>query len=270
MCELFAISSKKPTAVSYSLPEFAAFGSGLRENRSGWGIAFAKDRDAFLVKEPITASDSPWVKFIADQALESKHVIAHVRRSTIGAHTMENTHPFRRALGNHVHFLAHNGTMRKITDTYPREDLHYQPVGETDSEHAFCILLTRLWPLYQKGTPSPEERIKVFTDFCTDMKKLGTCNFLYFDGEILFVHAHKRVWEEDGKLTDPKPPGLHIKECMKCAFQKEMHAPGLDVGGLEKETIVLASVPLDEFGWRPLDEGTVLALKDGKILDSRI
>ena len=50
MCELFAMSSYKPTALTYSLEEFSKNGSSLRSNRDGWGIALASDRDAILVK----------------------------------------------------------------------------------------------------------------------------------------------------------------------------------------------------------------------------
>ena len=71
MCEMFGMSSRKPTAVTYSLDEFSRNGSKLRHNRDGWGIAFARDREAFLVKEPQPANESAWVKFIAEQSIRS-------------------------------------------------------------------------------------------------------------------------------------------------------------------------------------------------------
>ncbi len=64
MCELFAMSSRNPTAVTYSLEEFSNNGSRLRQNRDGWGIVLARDRDTFLVKEPEPATNSVWVRFI--------------------------------------------------------------------------------------------------------------------------------------------------------------------------------------------------------------
>lgn len=269
MCELFAISSKKPTAVTYSLNEFAALGSGLRHNRDGWGIAYAKDRDAFLVKEPKPAANSIWAKFVADNALRTNHVIAHVRYATRGNHTMENTHPFRRALGRHTHFFAHNGTLRGIEEAVDKTALTYRPIGETDSEIAFCLLLSRLKPLYASDdVPPVEARLEVFTCVCHDMKKLGSSNFLYFDGEVLFAHAHRRLYEEGGEMVGPKPPGLHIKKCWACADQKEVTCPGLKVKLGCPETVILASVPLDDRGWEKLDEGAILAIRDGEILNS--
>ncbi|MEM7500674.1 MAG: class II glutamine amidotransferase [Pseudomonadota bacterium] len=267
MCELFAMSSSRPTALTYSLPEFSKNGSALRSNRDGFGIALARDKDAIVVKEPETADDNIWVRFIAEHAIDTQLAIAHVRYATRGAGSMQNTHPFRRALGGRTHLFAHNGTLKDIDNAVEDSALHYQPLGETDSERAFCWLLTRLRPLYVAGqVPTLDERFAVFSEFCADMKELGTCNFLYHDGEVLFAHAHRRIWEENGELTDAKPPGLSMKRCMLCAAQKELHTSGLDVAFESERTILLASVPLDADGWEPLDEGSVVAIQNGELV----
>ncbi len=269
MCELFAMSSYKPTALTYSLEEFSKNGSSLRSNRDGWGIALASDRDAILVKEPRPASDSIWVQFIAGHSIETNMAIAHVRYATRGKHTMENTHPFRRALGRSVQLFAHNGTLKDIESALDIDALAYKPIGDTDSEVAFCELLTRLKPLYDgDALPAAAARIEVFQSVCEELRLLGSCNFLYYDGDILFAHGHKRVHEENGIYTDPKPPGLNVKRCWTCAAQTEVRCPGLDVELHDQQTVLLASVPLDEEGWEPLDEGAVLAIKDGVILNN--
>ena len=151
MCELFAMSSRKPSALTYSLNEFAAHGGLTHNNKSGWGIAYFAEREALLVKEPEPAHDSPWVKFIAEQELESRCVIAHVRHATVGEPALQNTHPFRRALGGRVHIFAHNGTLKGVHEDFDPANLHYQPVGATDSELAFCLLLERLRTPWKTG-----------------------------------------------------------------------------------------------------------------------
>ena len=50
MCELFAMSCRVPSAVTYSMHEFAKHGGQTYSNRSGWGIAYFADREAFMVK----------------------------------------------------------------------------------------------------------------------------------------------------------------------------------------------------------------------------
>ena len=267
MCELFAMSSHRPTPITYSLEEFSRNGSKLRHNRDGWGIAFARDREAFLVKEPQPAIDSAWVKFIAEQPIKTTVAIAHVRYATRGHHTMENTHPFRRVLGRRIHLFAHNGTLTGIEQMIDEAALRYLPIGETDSELAFCALLSRLEPHYGRNeSPSLQTRFDVFCEVCEQMRMLGSSNFLYYDGEVLFAHSDKRIYEEAGELVGPKSPGLHIKRCSTCTLQKEVTCPGLKVELADHQTVLLASVPLDDRGWEELEEGTVLALKDGEVL----
>ena len=266
MCELFALSSSKPASVTYSLREFALHGGKTYKNNSGWGIAYFKDRDAMLVKEAEPASDSPWVDFIANQAIESSCVIAHVRLATIGTPTLQNTHPFRRALGRHTHVFAHNGTLHGLHDKYSSDLLVNQPLGDTDSELAFCLLIERLTPIWTQSGKSPSiaQRLDVFSDFACEMASYGSANFLYSDGDVLFVHAHRRIYEEDNGFSDPRPPGLSMRSCMTCQESPEWGVQGCHVALADQQTILLASVPLDESGWEPLPEGVAIALCEGR------
>lgn len=118
----------------------------------------------------------------------------------------------------------------------------------------------------ERVVADPQLPLDVFSEMSAEMKQLGTCNFLYYDGEVLFAHAHKRIYEQADKLVDPKPPGLHIKRCWICTFQTEVTCPGLTVELPDHQTVLLASVPLDDQGWEALEEGTILALKVGEVI----
>ena len=267
MCELLAISSRLPAAITYSLEEFSTNGSKLRSNRDGWGLALMRDLDAFIIKEAKPASDSVWVKFAAENAIATTFAMAHVRYATRGNHTMENTHPFRRVLGRRPHLFAHNGTLDGLDELAKREPPAFLPIGETDSELAFCMLLTRLQAHYRDGeTPPLDVRFEVFRETCAHLGALGPSNFLYHDGDVLMAHAHKRIYEENDELVGPKPPGLHLKNFRECSHHHKLSSPGLDVEVQHQQTAILASVPLDDEAWEDLDEGTVLAIKDGDIL----
>lgn len=266
MCELFAMSSRTPSKLSYSLNEFAKHGGLTHRNKSGWGIAFFDDREAFLVKEPQPASDSPLANFIAEQERKSHCVIAHVRLATVGEPTLRNTHPFRRVLGRRVHVFAHNGTLKGLHDDFDQTPLRYEPVGDTDSELAFCLLLERMLPLWTQNDgaqPSVMERLAVFAEFAADMRKRGSANFLYSDGDVLFAHAHKRIYEENGGFTEPRAPGLSVRNCAACQQGPEYACEGLKLHLSDQRTTLLASVPLDKQGWEPLPEATALAIRSG-------
>ena len=266
MCELFAMSSRTPATVTLSLRVLADHGGKTAPNKDGWGIAYYQDRDALLIKEPKPAADSAWVEFIASQGLESANVIAHVRLATIGVPTLQNTHPFRRVLGGRAQIFAHNGTLKGLHASPVAENCRTTPVGETDSELAFCLLLERMRPLWaDRGTTPPAEaRLEAFAGFAAEMISFGSSNFLYSDGDALFVHAHRRIYEENGQFSEPRAPGLSMRDCFSCQQGPEWACSGLKIGLQDQRTILFASVPLDDQGWEPLPEGTAIAVRGGQ------
>jgi predicted glutamine amidotransferase len=264
VCELFGVSSSEPVQVKYSLHAFAEHGGLIHPNKSGWGLAYHEGKDALLIKEPEPASDSPFVRFIESHPQTSTCVIAHVRYATAGPPTFANTHPFMRELGGQMHLFAHNGSLEGIWDTMSLRSGIYRPVGDTDSEFAFCVLLERLAPLWRGagGPPALRDRLRIFADTAAEFAALGPANFLYSDGDVLFLHAHERSWDEgDGRFSKPRAPGLSL------ARLGDLHVKGLrvEVPRADTDVFYVASVPLTRAGWTPLRAGTVVALWRGRI-----
>jgi glutamine amidotransferase len=265
MCELFGMSSAVPATVNYSLERFARHGGEIHGNKDGWGIGYFEDDDIRLIKEPTPASDSPWVRFIAERNLESRCVIAHVRWATQGRPKLENTHPFERELGGRRHVFAHNGNIVDIAERLPFESPHYRPVGDTDSEHAFCVLLQRLEALWTMGArPTVEARLALVAAFAGELRRLGQANFLYGDGDLLFAHGHKRRYEENGHFSEPRAPGLAMLQRRSAGHPDGLSCDGLTVSVPAQEMTLFASVPLSDEGWTALPEGAVIALRDGR------
>jgi glutamine amidotransferase len=52
MCELFCLSSRLPTAATFSLHRFAARSGQDGHTVDGWGLAFYDGRDLRLYREP--------------------------------------------------------------------------------------------------------------------------------------------------------------------------------------------------------------------------
>jgi len=263
VCELFGMSSSEDVGIRYSLHEFAKHGGLTHHNKSGWGIAYHQGRDALLVKEPAPASDSPWVGFIETHPIRTTCAIAHVRAATFGEPVYVNTHPFLHELGAQRHVFAHNGSLADVWSRCRLESRRFLPIGETDSEYAFCCLLEWLAPLWQDARQPPPlaARLQAVADFAAELRRLGAANFLYSDGETLFVHAHRRRWEEGGGYSEPRPPGLSALSLDGA----QLRTRGLHVSGAHERiaATVVASVPLTDEAWEPLEEGTVLALSGG-------
>jgi glutamine amidotransferase len=267
MCELFAMCSRFPAGVDICLDELARHGGQTGPHGDGWGISYyAEDGAVQLYKEAESASGSDWVQFIQDHHLRSTIVLSHIRRATQGGRSLRNTQPFRRELGGRCHVFAHNGDLVDIkVDPHFKLGVH-RPIGETDSEYAFCALLGRLeepW-LLTSGVPPLNQRLAIVERFARGLSRLGMANFIYSDGDAVFAHGDRRRQSASEGL---RPPGLHVLQRgwgMYSDGQGIEHLP-ISSGFEWQEMAVVASVPLTAEAWRPLGEGEVLALRAGRV-----
>jgi len=266
MCELFALNAEHAVGARYSLLEFARHGGLTHKNSSGWGISFQRKLDTILIKEAEPAFDSPWVRFVSGQHILSKCMIAHIRHASHGQPSHANTHPFVRELGGRSHVFVHNGSLQRFAAELPLRTRRFLPIGETDSEHAFCFMLEQLAPLWDQTTPSLARRMAIVVEAARAIRNLGPANFFYFDSDTLFVHSDQRRYEEDGACAPPRAPGLHwIKK-------SQLHVPGLKItpqAMARTSSLLIASVPLSDDPWTGFERGTVAAIADGNIQQVR-
>lgn len=265
MCELLALSSSQPARLTFSLRTLASRGGETSTTHDGWGVAFYQGEDVALFREPAAASDSALVRYLESQGPSTNLAISHIRRVTRGAVTLANTQPFVRELGGRTHVFAHNGDLPGIESSAVLALGSYRPVGQTDSEYAFCALLARLRTLWEEAAPpSLEARLSLLAVFAADLRALGPANFLYADGDTLFAHGHRRIQRGS---TRPEPPGLWTlqRHCPPANPSPDRHG-GLAIDPVDQTVVLIASVPLTEEAWRPLAEGELLAVRAGEVL----
>jgi glutamine amidotransferase len=264
MCEIFALCSLHPSRVDVCLHEIARHGAAQGPHADGWGLALFDRGDARVLREPRAASGSPWMRLAEREAPESPLVIGHLRHATQGEVRLANTQPFVRELGGRMHAFAHNGDLRGEL-TLGR----FRPVGETDSERAFCHLLQELESPWLAGgaVPALGLRLRLLRRFADRIAALGPANFVYCDGETLFAHGDVR--RNPGE-TEIRAPGLHavwrnfVVEDGRAVPRGLRLAPG----GRAERSVLLASVPLTAENWIPLPRGRLLALEAGRLLAS--
>jgi predicted glutamine amidotransferase len=265
MCELLALSSSRPAHLTFSLQTLAARGGAAGSSHDGWGVAFYQGHDVALFREPSAAADSALVHFLESHGPATDLAISHIRHATQGEVSLANTQPFVRELGGRTHVFAHNGNLPAISGCKSLSLGDYRPVGQTDSEHAFCALLRRMASLWRDGAPPPlQHRLTVLAAFAAELRTLGPANFLYADGDALFAHGHRRL-QPNGHA---EPPGLWIRQrhCPADGVLVDRGAgAGVSVRAGWTSVVWIASVPLTEDEWRPLACGELIAVRDGEI-----
>lgn len=259
MCELFGLSARLPTAVTVSMRALVRHGSQSRHLGDGWGVAFHAGDDALLIKQPEGANDSPGVDFLETRRIRGRTVIAHIRRATQGEISLRNTQPFSRELGGRMHVFAHNGKLPGIELGFASAFHRFQPVGSTDSEVAFCVLLERLAPLWEREVPSPATRVDIGATLARELREPGPANFLYSDGELLIAHGHRRT-QGDNEIA---PPGLVTLSRCCMADPDALSSAGVQLHESQYVTL-FASVPLTDESWRPLGEGEIVTVSSAR------
>lgn len=274
MCELFGMSARFPTTVHLSLDELAQHGGVTAQHADGWGIAFYEERDALVVREAERAAGSACVELLKRHGIQSPLVVAHLRKATQGGRALRNTQPFARELAGRMHVFAHNGMVGAIASDERFAAQRFAPIGETDSEIAFCALLERLATLWSdRKVPELGARRALVAAFARQLATLGPANFVYTDGDALFAHGHRRT-QADGGV---RPPGLYVlcRTCARSADAPALAGVTLTAGDRQEagespddpqEVALVASVPLTSEGWRALDEGELVVLRAGRVV----
>jgi glutamine amidotransferase len=126
------------------------------------------------MKDSAAVGDSEWIQFIASHDLRSQLVIAHTRKATRGTRSYPNSQPFVRELAGRAPLFAHNGDLPGIFKSNMFETDRFNPIGETDSEFAFCVLLDQMAAVWTvPGQRRRSARFSVVSSFADELRNWG-------------------------------------------------------------------------------------------------
>jgi predicted glutamine amidotransferase len=186
MCQLLGMNANVPTDVMFS---FDGLARRADEHKDGFGIAFFEDRGLRTFVDHHSARVSPLAELVRRYPIRSQNVIAHIRKATQGRVALENTHPFVRELWGRYWVFAHNGDLK---DFRPRLHAAFRPVGDTDSEHAFCWLMQELAKSHA-AVPTIEELTLTLRELLPTPAAHGNFNMLLSNGQALWAHCSTRL-----------------------------------------------------------------------------
>ncbi|HDS1819955.1 class II glutamine amidotransferase [Pseudomonas putida] len=204
MCELLGMSANVPTDIVFSFTGLMQRGGRTGPHRDGWGIGFYEGRGLRLFQDPAASSESEVANLVQRYPIKSEVVIGHIRQANVGKVCLSNTHPFVREMWGRNWCFAHNGQL----GDFKGEATFYRPVGDTDSEAAFCDLLNRI----RAAFPEPvavEQLLPVLVEACAGYRGKGVFNCMLSDGDWLFcfcstklVHITRRAPFGAARLKD--------------------------------------------------------------------
>ncbi|MCM2679274.1 class II glutamine amidotransferase [Echinimonas agarilytica] len=251
MCELLGMSANVPTDICFSFSGLMKRGGETGPHRDGWGITFYEGKGSRTFKDPEPSCRSKIAQLLEQYPIKSCAVIGHIRQANRGGVNLQNTHPFERELWGRNWTFAHNG---QLTDYRALEVGAFMPVGNTDSELAFCYLLGQMKDRFAKAPRNPVTLARFLAKHADVLRQKGVFNMLLTDGTLMFAYCTSKLhW-----LTRKAPFGkAHLVDSdWEIDFSQE--TTPTDV------VTVIATEPLtkDE-PWNKMDTGEWLMLKDG-------
>lgn len=250
MCRLLGIVTAAPYEFGLVLREAPRSMAILsREHRDGWGLAThagARGYEWAVQRSVLTADEDAGFTELARRA-RGRLLIAHVRQKTVGPLAAVNTHPFHH--GPWV--FAHNGTVKDLawTERHAAPERLAERRGATDSELFFAYLLTRLdeaGVTLEAATRRTDDAVRRAVLEATGRDDFGTVNFLLSNGDAIYASRFGRPLH----LLERAPSDADFQEAEEAGEVPIEH----------RRCVVVASEPLTDERWTPIEQGAMLRL----------
>jgi transglutaminase-like putative cysteine protease/predicted glutamine amidotransferase len=227
----------------------------------GWGLGYypAGEPSASVLKEPAPSRGSIRGELVkAWEHLESSLFVLHVRTATWGSNTDANTQPFVRGWGGREWMIGHAGSLVSRLDE--PSDKRFEPIGATDTERIFCLLLGRIaargWRSIGEADP------RALHEWLLELNARGTLDLVLCDGSSLLAYG------------DRSTPGLHVAALLPPYAGVSFGDDDVRIdltrrGSKPRKGIVVASAPLTGEGpaaalaWRCLAPGELVVFRQG-------
>ncbi|QRG83604.1 class II glutamine amidotransferase [Vibrio diabolicus] len=191
MCELLGMSANVPTDICFSFTGLMQRGGRTGPHRDGWGITFYEGKGFRTFKDPKPSCESQIAELVQNYPIKSRAVVSHIRQANRGGVNLENTHPFTRELWGRYWTFAHNGQLSGYQDLHTGR---HRPVGETDSELAFCWLLKQMEDRYPEPPKDMESVFLYVAKCCDELREKGVFNMLLSDGEYVMTYCTNHLY----------------------------------------------------------------------------
>jgi transglutaminase-like putative cysteine protease/predicted glutamine amidotransferase len=232
----------------------------------GWGMGWYPntERGASVLKDPSSSGADGVGGALGDwKRFRSTIFLCHLRGHN-RPRSQQDAQPFVRSYGGRQWIFAHDGDFRPgYEESLPLpDDPSFEPLGWTDSEHAFCWLLARLHERRARSLRdvSPED----LTAWLAEVNALGTFNMIVSDGDLILVHRDRNAGNEL-YWTRRVPP--HATTRLEGpSITVDLDAPA----DPNRTAVMFSSEPLSRDEWLEMAPGqTVLVRRGSVVWDSR-
>lgn len=253
MCQLLGISSQQPVNPRWLLADFFQRGGATAQHKDGWGIAsFDQQQHVQIIKSLSAASQCDLAEKYLASGLRSKSFVAHIRKATYGQVTIDNTHPFKRSFLGQDWVFSHNGDLHGY---HPEPNPLFQAEGDTDSERAFCHLLSRITQHYASYHPRLDALLTQIKRVSDEISRFGSFNFILANNEVMIAYASTELYWT--VRQQPLTQLALVDSNKPLRFKADSNT---------NSTIIVATKPLTKGEvWYPMGRGEIILFSQGEL-----
>lgn len=228
----------------------------------GWGMGWYpnSERGASVLKDPSSSGTEGVGGAFGDwKRFRSTIFICHLRGHN-RPRSQQDAQPFVRSYGGRQWIFAHDGDfVSGYEDSLPLpDDPSFEPLGWTDSEHAFCWLLARLHERRARSLRDvPPEELR---DWLKQANALGTLNLIVSDGDLMLVYRDQGRVNELYWTRRVPPHATTLLEGPSVTVDLDAPADPNRTG------IVFSSEPLSRDEWLEMDASQMVLVRRGSVV----
>jgi len=228
----------------------------------GWGVAwFPNDNQAAIVKkDPAARNTDVQLDQLSDwNNLRSSVFFCKVKGAASG-YTHHETQPFTRSFAGQDWLFMHNGDLdkKRLAEMHKDKSRFLEPLGQTDSELAFCYLLGKVMETEaRKLSHVPNEML---LDWFHNLDALGSADMCISDGVTVACFYGTRSGRKlyYSRVTPPDHPTEYRSETTVLKLQ--------DPRDTYRTCLIISSAPYDAGAWLEMLPGQLLIARRGSIV----
>ncbi len=233
------------------------------KSNSGWGIAWYPNDDyaASVVKDVTNSSAINFSRLLSnwDNFRSTSFIFKLVDQSK--TFTQHNTQPFHKSYGGQDWVFCHKGTLNKaeFNEALPIQEGTLDPIGTTDSELAFCHILSNLH--HEKIKKLIHLDFTLLHNWFQKINEYGTCDFVLSDGQSLALYKDKFSEEQIyyTRILPPHDGRLYASETTSLLLDSADDANRVCF-------IFSTTKPTQLDGWQVLEPGQLMVVRRAAIV----
>ena len=228
----------------------------------GWGMAwYPNDNQAAIIKkDPAARGTDVAMESLADWNNFRSSVFFCKAKGAARGYTYNETQPFSRSFAGQDWLFMHNGDLdrHKLAAMHEDKSRLLEPLGNTDSELAFCYLLGKIMVTdARKLSDVPNDMLLSWFE---QLDELGSADMCITDGITLacFYGTKSQRKLYYSRLVPPEYAHDFNAETM----QMHLHDPR----DTYRTALIISSSGFDAGSWLPMQPGQLIIAKRGAIV----